>query len=81
LLDTAAEVPSGMFLSVDEIDDDRRDTLGRLSPIRLRQVLHPRPFCLKSPLKGMQTFSVIAEPSVSNMLIYFVTPSPHFLPN
>jgi hypothetical protein len=26
LLDTAAEVPSGIVLSVDEIDDDRTDT-------------------------------------------------------
>jgi hypothetical protein len=26
LLDTAAEVPSGIILSVDEIDDDRTDT-------------------------------------------------------
>jgi hypothetical protein len=81
LLDTAAEVLSGIVLSVDEIDDHRTDTFRPFVSDKAEAGATPKPFCLKSPLKEMQTFSVMAEPSVSNMLTYFVTPLPHSLPN
>jgi hypothetical protein len=75
LLDTAAEVPSGIVLSVDKIDDDRTDTFRPSVSDKAEAGTTSEALCLKSPLKEMQTCSVIAEPSVSNMLTYFVTPS------
>jgi hypothetical protein len=52
LLDTAAEVPSGISLSVDEIDDDRTDTFRPFVADETQAGATPQDFLSKITFEG-----------------------------